>query len=412
MRFRLACLFPVLLVSLAVSACHSSGHSAKSADGAAGRGGAGAVAFDGAATGSTGGISGAAAGGNATGGNSTTGGVSSPGGAGAAGGSFEAGDGAVAMTPLEACQAVTKVRAERGSMCLGGSAQTYLDYANLCPDSYFDADSNRTVANVTACLGPLAAQTCTDIRLGLIPSCLVNGRRPAAASCSHSAQCQSGMCISTNQQCPTCKAGGLPVGSACTDSSDCQNGSFCHFTTRTCTDGNAIAHAAQGQPCDLSATPVVGCQGDLLCLTASYSSTAGTCTAPPGVGQPCADGVCAAGTICVGMDIVNGAFCALIGACGTTGLQCDPAFFCDTSNGGYACSPRATVGQSCGVLGSGEMTYCYLAYCELSTWTCVAPGASREACDPDHPCAASLSCIAGTCQPSATANCPADGGTG
>jgi len=81
MRFRLAYLFSVLLVSLAASACHSGGILANRADGAAGSGGGGAVAFDGAVTGSIGGTGVDAPGGSATGGNSATGGGNSPGGA-------------------------------------------------------------------------------------------------------------------------------------------------------------------------------------------------------------------------------------------------------------------------------------------------------------------------------------------
>jgi hypothetical protein len=159
-------------------------------------------------------------------------------------------------------------------------------------------------------------------------------------------------------------------------------------------------------------TPVVGCEGDLVCIHISSSGTSGICTPPPGAGQPCAGLVCAAGATCVDTDVVGGAICALSGACGTAGLNCDASFYCSTANGGFACLPLATAGQPCGDVTSGAMTYCYLGYCDFSTSTCVAPGASGETCDASHPCAGLLSCVAGTCQELGSANCPAGGGDG
>jgi len=220
MRFRLACLFPVLLVSLAVSACHSSGHFAKSADGAAGRGGRRSGRLrrsrdrkhrrD------------------------------------QRGGSRRQRDGGKQHNrwrqfawwcwrgwrlvrsrrrccrddPLEACQAVTKSAGRARSMCLGGLGANLPRLRQPLPGFLL----RRGLESAPSPMSPPASarsprKPATDIRLGLIPSCLVNAGAPRRLACSHSAQCQSGMCISTNQQCPTCKAGGLPVGSACTDSS-------------------------------------------------------------------------------------------------------------------------------------------------------------------------------------------------
>jgi hypothetical protein len=285
MRFRLAYLFSVLLVSLAASACHSGGILANRADGAAGSGGGGAVAFDGAVTGSIGGTGVDAPGGSATGGNSATGGGNSPGGASASAGASAAGgtsatdarDTAVAMTPLEACRAAITALAERRALCNGTPVQDYLGPASACPDYYFNADSNRTVPNVTACISTLSALTCTDIALNLAPACLAGGNGPAGAPCAYASQCQSNACPSNSTLCSTCQRE-TPLGGACgVGASYCQAGSFCNLGTGLCTDAHTIMYAKEGEPCNLRATPAVGCEGDLQCL-GPFITYQGTCT--------------------------------------------------------------------------------------------------------------------------------------
>jgi hypothetical protein len=413
MRSRLACLSAVLLVSLAVSACHSSGHSATPADGAVGgSGGGGAVASDGAAAGSTGGtgvdapgssvLDAAAAG--STGGT----GVDAPGGS-----ATGASDAAVAMTPLQTCRAAITALAERRALCRGTAVQGLIGAANACPDYYFNADSNRTVANVAACLGTLAALTCTDIALNLVPACLAGGNGSEGDPCAYGSQCQSNACKSSGTQCSTCQSE-TPLGGPCgAGSSYCQGDSFCNFGTGLCTDAHTIVYAKQGEPCDLIGTPVVGCEGDLQCLGPS-SPYKGTCTAPPGSGQPCSasNGICAAGATC---SVAAGWICLAAGDCGA-GLQCDANSYCRAGDGGLTCLPRATVGQPCDDSGSSALPPC-LAPAVCYVGTCVVPtasGAQGDTCDVNNPCRAYLYCVAGTCQPfgSICPNGHRDGGTG
>jgi hypothetical protein len=316
------------------------------------------------------------------------------------------------MTGTEACQAAIKAQAVRYSVCQGYAIQTVVRFASLCPDYYFNADSNRTVASVAACLDQLAARSCTDLDLKLFPSCLARGKRPAGADCVYSSQCQTGMCGSNGTQCSTCSAP-IPVGSSCAGGM-CEDGSFCHQGTGVCTDASTIVYATQGQQCDLSATPVVGCAGDLLCLYGTAVSNFGTCQPFPGAGQPCVDSsggkmLCAAGTACTGIDGAGTATCALP-SCGA-GPACDDASFCASVDGGFACVPRPTVGQPCDAFSAPE-TCLAPAVCMASTRGCAIARAVGESCDADNPCADLLLCIGGTCQATASANCPVGGGDG
>ena len=396
MRSRLACLFPVLLVSLAASACHSGGILANRADGAAGSGEGGTAggrhrAGVGARLGGAGGT-----------------------GAGAAGGSaVAASDGAVAMTPLEVCRAAIMAQAQRRSVCLGISVQNYIEVANACPDYYFNPDTNRTVANVASCLSTLSGLTCTDITLNLLPACLAGGKNPEGAVCAYPSQCQSNFCTSSGTECSTCRAE-IPLGGACTSAaSPCPGGSFCNLGTGLCTDGQTIVYAKEGEPCDLRGTSVVGCEGDLRCLGPS-GNYQGTCTAPQGPGQSCSGSntICAAGTTC---SAAAGSICLAAGDCGA-GLQCNAASYCSAGDAGLTCLPRATVGQLCDDSGWAGLGPC-LAPAVCSGETCSVPtasGASGDTCDANNPCGRFLVCVAGTCQPlgSTCSTGSADGGTG
>ena len=318
-------------------------------------------------------------------------------------------DGAVAMTPTELCQTAIRLQVESLSVCQGGSQEERFALANLCPDSYFNADSNRTVASVAACLGLLAARSCTDVALNFLPSCLASGTRPVGAGCSYSSQCQTNICAGAGGSCPVCLPARIPIDSPCV-SGYCQDGSFCHLATGLCTDAATIVYASQGQPCNLFAKPVVGCAGDLLCLSGSDVSTFGVCTPIPGAGQPCAlsttgNMLCAAGTTCLG---VSGTNTCTLETCGA-GPPCDEASYCAAGDGGFACVPQPTVGQPCDALSVPCLSP---AVCVGSTGKCAIPRALGETCDADNPCADLLSCLAGTCRPTASANCPAGGGDG
>jgi hypothetical protein len=396
-----AYLLAVFIWLAALPTCHSTGNPTAPADGS---GGGGAGGTDGAAPDRFSGTDGAVP-------DRSSG---SDGGTADRSGVPDAIDGAVAMTPTEICRAAVKAQAERVSVCEGYPLDERLRVANLCPDYFFNADSNRTVANVAACLGTLAAQTCTDIVLNFVPSCLSPGKRSAGAGCAYSSQCGSGMCGGTGEECSTCRAGGIPVGSPCRGG-DCESGSFCHGGTRTCIEASTIVYATEGQACDLAATPVVGCVGDLLCLSGASVSTSGTCRPLPGAGQPCAVNnigslVCAAGTTCTNFGISGTDTCTLA-ICGS-GPPCNDASYCAPGDGGFACVPLPTLGQPCNAVSAPCLSP---AVCVGSTGRCAIPRASGEICDEDNPCADLLSCVAGTCQPLGSANCPAgaeDGGTG
>jgi len=318
------------------------------------------------------------------------------------------------MTPTELCKAAIRLLAARFAACTGGSANDYLRFANLCPDYYFGEDSNRTLADVAACLASLSAQTCTDIALLMQPSCLATGKRPTGAACVYPSQCQSGLCALHRPQCYTCVEVST-VGGPC-QGGHCPYGSFCHPTTKVCTDGATIVYATQGQPCDLTATPVVGCAGALLCLNGSRISNVGVCSPAPGAGEPAAANsagmgcICEAGATCADGGVSGTRTCTLA-TCGA-GPQCDDASYCAPHNGALACVPRPTVGQACDPLSAP----CLLpAVCLASTGKCAIPRGLKESCDADSPCADTLACVAGTCVPSPYSDCPpagSDGGTG
>jgi len=391
MNCRPAYLFGVCSLIASFPACSSVGKSRNPVDGAAGSGGGGAGATDGDAAELAGGTDGAVVDSFST---------------------TDATDDAVAMTPTEVCRAAIRAQAERAAACLGYSMEAILSVANLCPDYYFNADSTRTVATVAACLGPLAAISCTDFALKLFPGCLGSGQRSAGSGCVYSSQCLTGICGGNGTRCSTCR-NVIPVGSTCAGGT-CQDGSFCHATTGICTDASTVVYATQGQPCDLSATPVVGCAGDLLCFSGSNVGTSGTCQPLPGAGQPCAvssstSSLCAAGTICTNLGVSGTDTCTLT-TCGS-GPQCDDASYCAPSDGGIACVPHPTVGQPCDDL---YATCLFPAACVKSTGRCAIPRAWGETCDGDNPCADLLSCVAGVCQPTESVDCPAvpgDGGT-
>ena len=402
MRFGRVCLLTIVCAAPALVDCHSAGNTKGPADAAVGSGGAGA----------TGGAGGATVGSTLGSGDTLAGGTSGSGGtvAGATGGTG-ASDGAVALDATEVCRAAVQAQCERDAFCLLhpiGFLHDCLALADLCPDYYFSADSNRVVADIAACVGMVSARSCTDIPLFVYPSCLVPGKRPVGAGCAFSSQCQSGQCSGSGDPCKTCSASPA-AGTKCPDSGRCQLGDFCHPATRLCTDVSTIVHAAKGQPCDLSASPLVSCADDLLCVRAAYDSSAGTCTPRRVSGESCTTLVngsegCAAGTECTDS---TGGTCELPGTCGV-GVRCDSASYCRTGDGGFTCAPLATAGQPCSTSSSDGLPSCLLpAICMAATGTCVLPRAWGETCDANNPCTQPLSCTSGICQKLTALSCPA-----
>jgi hypothetical protein len=310
------------------------------------------------------------------------------------------------MNATDVCVAAIEAQCQRLIVCEGAAAVTDCNrYDVLCPGYYFNDDTNRTVAGIASCISALAARTCTDVAIGLYPSCFAEGKRANGAACAYSSQCVSGSC-GAGDACSTCRNGGVPVGESCA-SAACQSGSFCHPVTHMCTDGSTVAHAAQGQPCDLSASPVVGCVGDLICVPTASGSTAGTCTPAPGVGQPCAtvsfsNLVCAAGAKC---NATSGGTCVVAVPCGTG--RCDTSSYCQAGDGGMVCAPLATVGQACGDPTTTQLPPCLPpAVCIGTPGRCVRPRAINDPCDTNNPCGGTLTCTNGTCSGLGPNDCP------
>jgi hypothetical protein len=241
--------------------------------------------------------------------------------------------------------------------------------------------------------------------MGLLPACFTEGKRGTGVACAYPSNCQSGVCSGGLTVCGTCAAP-LADGQACgTAGGVCPPGDFCHPQTRVCTPKSAITYAAVGQPCDLGAAQVVGCTGDLLCIAGTSGGTAGTCTPAPGVGQPCATAgfsasICAAGTVC---SAATSGICMVPGACGAA--TCDATSFCGLADGGMACLPRPSLGQSCSDPTLGSKPCVAPAVCGAGG-LCVVEGKTGESCDDTHPCVQLLNCTAGQCAPLGTAACP------
>lgn len=369
---------------------------------------------------STGGVGATSSLGGGSGGGVGGGGQLSAGGSGGGGGQLSAGaggtvtngtfDGALALNATEVCRAAITAQCQRDAYCsvsLRKNLEDCLKHADFCPDYYFSADSNRTVAEIAACIAEIAARPCDDIRFFIFPACLVRGKRATGAGCSFNSQCQSGMCSTYSDKCLTC--GTAPVaGSECPATGLCQLGTYCSPRTNLCTDVNTVVHAAEGQPCDLGASPMVACQGDLFCeRPANSASSAGTCTRGLVAGQACktASGqylACGPGTECTDS---TGGTCELPGTCGA-GVRCDDQSYC-RSAGGFSCAPRAAVGEACSMSSGDGLPSCrYPQHCMGSPGRCVAPPALGQSCDPDNRCVPPLFCISGTCQKLTAETCP------
>ena len=419
MRSRLGCAAAVALLGVTALACDAARHlvvngaGRASATGGAGgartnasaTGGAGGARTDTSATSGAGGArTNASATGGAGGARTATSATSGAGGA-SVSGTGGAG-GSVALDPTAVCDAAVRAQAERMALCLGSDpVDSLMLIAVACPEYYFNSDSNRTVETVAACLLALAARTCTDVTLSLMPTCLARGARAASESCAFPSQCQSGLCDGYGRRCGTCHAGDKPAGSACTMTYDCAAGTYCNYGSNTCVDNGTMIYAPEAHACDLYGTPAVGCFGDLYCKPAGDGGAAGICTAAPMLGQPCGRNginsttICAAGTTC------TSGICDLPGDCG--GVSCDSASYCATTSGGPRCASRAVVGEACSDSAASTLPPCLAPATCGSQGLCSVPRQAGEACDAANPCGALLMCQAGTCEAIVAASCPA-----
>ena len=398
-----------LIIGALFLACHAQGSRSPVADGAAG--GENGEGSGGSVT-SMGGGSGRGGSGDTStnAGGSGGGAILADGAAPDLAGRAEVADGQAPATAKEACRAAIEIQCARRAQCNGTTPPSLPcgHEATPCPDYYFNSNSNRTVADVVACLDKLAAMTCADYVLGIYPSCLAHGKLAGGSGCAYSSECQSGACRTEGPACGAC-VGPSPLGASCGDWG-CADGAFCHRTTRTCTAVSTIVYATLGQACDIDASPAVACASDLICQLGSSGGTTGTCVPAPAVGQPCGtsdvgySGICAAGAVCNGSSTGT---CVPDGSCGS-GVQCDGSSYCPL--GATTCVTRAAIGQSCSDSRSSGSPPCLApAACSTTTRKCQQEGDVGDACDATHGCAPMLTCSGATCQP--LGPCQIDGGT-
>jgi len=315
------------------------------------------------------------------------------------------------MSPKEVCLAALTAQCTRHAVCQGADVSACLAaVSGYCPDYYFGPFSNRTVENVQACLPALAAMTCTDIAMGIIPSCLLPGKNGPGQACLYQSQCQTS-CSNGLDRCGTCSAvstaaTGQPCGTQA--AAACGPTDFCHPTKSVCAPKASIVYAGQGEPCDFDQDPVVGCQGDLVCARPSTATTQGTCQPIPQLGEPCV----------IAGDITGSRPCAMGLACNAISGSCQPdhlcgtvicdltSSFCRTSldpMAGPECVPLAGEGAACdlGTTGVPELRCadgltCAGATVSAPAGVCAKPGGVGAACDASHFCAAGMQCSSST----------------
>jgi hypothetical protein len=317
-----------------------------------------------------------------------------------------AGGPADAFTAASVCREAIAVQCRRRVACGGADMSECIRIADHCPFYYFNSNSNRTVADIQACLPALEQMTCTDIAMGIAPACLRQGKAPAGAACLYSTECQFG-CVDGIEECGTCYMGmRVGTGETCGGTRQCDATDFCHAATKVCTPRASIVYAAQDQPCDFAAQPAVGCRGDLICARATATSTAGTCRPVPQLGQACAMSGDVYSQVCgPGLRCTDQMTCQVPPpGCGDGGV-CDPNSFCRERTGAPACVPRVAEGQPCNWGGTSSEPE---IQCELNIWCvlipgmewngiCTRPGMVGDACDAMHPCAGGLCGAAGRC---------------
>jgi len=80
------------------------------------------------------------------------------------------------MTADEVCRAVIQVQCERNAVCGGLPVEQCTEFGSPCPDLSFGADSDLTVASLSARIDAPAARTSTDVAMALYPSCFSGGK--------------------------------------------------------------------------------------------------------------------------------------------------------------------------------------------------------------------------------------------
>jgi hypothetical protein len=322
------------------------------------------------------------------------------------GGDPDAGSPTGPLTPESVCRAAFIAQCERRRAC--GRGQPYCEQlADLCPDYYFNAQSNRTVEGTAACIAEIRALPCSDVGLSALPTCLVDGRAVAYATCAFASQCASGTCqVGGGSSCGTCSAP-IALGEPCTGPGQCEGGAFCHDQTQKCTANSTIVHGGPGATCNRNVDPVLGCERDLWCLWDGSPSAGGICKPPPGDGEPCAASLFGNDSCAPGLDCI-GDTCSPAGKCGAA--TCDASSYCSQESGSAKCVPFATEAQSCAPGSYGDPRCDPTTYCSTTAdggGVCIParPRSIGEPCDPSHFCDRLMKCENGQCVGLTSAEC-------
>jgi hypothetical protein len=267
----------------------------------------------------------------------------------------------------QVCRAAITAQVERSNFCFGYDIG-YTQHLDACPDYYFNADSNRSVSAVAACVPQLKNTPCSELSLSLIAACLTPGKRPAGAGCAYPSQCLGGVCESTSSSCGICRDGNFPPGATC-QRFQCQPGDFCDEDAGKCVSRSTFVYASEGEPCHNSKTSTVFCQGDLQCTNVDMTMK----------------------LACQKQQRFN---------CGAR--QCEAGTYCGDSTTG-ACTPAARLGEACSETRTGDLPTCDFS---LRCWNgkCVKRRVAGESCDPNNPCSEYFECVNGVCR---LRDCPA-----
>lgn len=244
------------------------------------------------------------------------------------------------------------------------------------------------------CNGTKCGQVCGDDSQCIAPNACVNGScgpKPLGASCSSTAQCQSGFCAQgvccntacSGVQCSACNLAGskgtcsLVSVDTIDPAGKCTNSSTTCGTKGTCNADGSCKVTASGTQC---AAPV--CSGNASVIPAATCNGSGSCSTP--AAQVCGGGLytCAAGackTSCLAdSDCTAGNYCGggscqakkANGAAAASGSECSSTYRVD----GVCCSTPSCPGEMCPSSGS---TYTGAQQCNLNNvGTCSAVSSS------------------------------------
>lgn len=278
------------------------------------------------------------------------------------------------VTAEAACASHAKAQCARAKACgeflfgaMWGDAATCEARVSLgCVDKLSESGVTWKPEGLMSCADSLAAASCDDLALGILPAACAPtpGTLSATDSCVHDEQCSTGFCKKGSfGACGSC-AERAKAGASCSRGSDCAAGLLC--ANRSCR-----APAAQGQSCSTSrpCSPGLVCNGGTCAKGAPAGSS---CAETPTSPDPC--------------DRASGVFCSsLLMQCSAakvvaSGESCNPFFdvcaaggTCDGFGNSGSCRPPPREGDSCTVSGSGAGCFAP-SVCELGK--CVVPTAA------------------------------------